>query len=110
MSKPSSSSPSSYPESRLQGLRHHTTHQRQATVERLRIAIASLEARGEPVTFKTIRAESDLASVVIRRNPEAFALFHEHSTFLATKQEAARKKHQEYSQEQIPFSLTKSLN
>ena len=84
--------PSNYPKQRLAGLRRHAAEQRQATLERLRGAIETLKARGEPITVHTIRAESHLDYQSYARNPEALKLFQEHSTFLAAKRKEARKR------------------
>jgi len=88
------SSAAKYTESRLEGLRRHAAEQKQATLERLRATIASLQARKEPITVHTIRVASGLDYKSYARNPEALALFQEHSTFLAAKRKEARKKRQ----------------
>jgi hypothetical protein len=95
MSKPSPSS--SYTEQRLAGLRRYAAEQRQATLERLRAAIEALEARGEPITVHTIRAESHLDYKAYARNLEALKLFQEHSTFLAAQRKEARRKRKKRS-------------
>lgn len=86
--------PSTYPEQRLAGLRRHATEQQQATFSRLRAAIEALEARGEPITVHTIRAESHLDYKSYARNPEALKLFQQHSTYLAAKRRESRKRRQ----------------
>jgi hypothetical protein len=88
------SSTAKYTERRLEGLRRHAAEQKQATLERLRAAIASLKAREEPITVHTIRAASGLDYKAYARNPEALKLFQEHSTFLAAKRKEARKRRQ----------------
>ena len=88
------SSAAKYPASRLEGLRRHAAEQKQATLERLRAAIASLQARKEPITVHTIRAESGLDYKAYARNPEALRLFQEHSTFLVAERKEARKRRQ----------------
>jgi hypothetical protein len=88
------SSAAKYTASRLEGLRRHAAEQKQATLERLRAAIASLQARKEPITVHTIRAESGLDYKAYARNPEALKLFQQHSTFLAAKRKGSRKRRQ----------------
>lgn len=80
------------PESRLAGLRRHAAQQKQATLERLRAAIVSLKAKGEPITVHTVRGESGLDYQSYARNPEALALFQEHSTFLVARRKETRGK------------------
>jgi hypothetical protein len=92
MSKPSYSL--GYTEQRLAGLRRHAAQQRQATLERLQTAIVALKAKGEPITVHTVREMSGLDYKSYARNPEALALFQEHSTFLAAKRKEARGKRQ----------------
>ena len=92
MSKPSHSS--GYTEQRLAGLRRHAAELRQATLERLQTAIASLKAKGEPITVHTVRETSGLDYKSYARNPEALALFQENSTFLAARRKEARGKRQ----------------
>jgi len=110
MSQPSSVSSSEYTEHRLQGLRRHAAEQRQATLERLRVAIEALKARGEPITVHTIRAESHLDYKSYARNPEALKLFQEQSTFLATKRKQARRRRKDGLQEEPPASKDPLLN
>lgn len=110
MSQPPSVSPSAYTEQRLEGLRRHAAERRQATLERLRVAIDALKARGEPITVHTIRAESQLDYKSYARNPEALKLFQEHSTFLAAKRKEARKKRSKESGEGVSPSKDPLLN
>lgn len=110
MPKVSACAPSKYTESRLEGLRQYAAHQRQATLERLRAAIASLQARGAPITVHTVRAESGLDYKSYARNPEALALFQEHSTFLAAKRKEARGKHKKGTTEGMPQQKDPLLN
>ena len=100
MSQPPSVSHSEYTEHRLEGLRRHAAELRQATLERLRVAIEALKARGEPITVHTIRAESHLDYKSYARNPEALKLFQDHSTFLAAKRKEARRKRRRGSEEE----------
>jgi hypothetical protein len=94
MSTLSHVSQSTYTEQRLAGLRRHAVQQRQATLERLQAALASLKAKGEPVTVHTVRETSGLDYKSYARNPEALALFQENSTFLVAKRKVARGKRQ----------------
>jgi hypothetical protein len=71
-------------------LRAYAAQQKQATVERLRQAIAQLEAEGRPVTTFTVREVSGLDYMAYYRNPEALALFRKHSTHLR-RERAARQ-------------------
>ncbi len=71
-------------------LRTHAARQKQTTVERLKQAIASLEAEHRPVTVFTIKEVSGLDYMAYYRNAEALALFRRHSTHLQT----ARSKEQ----------------
>lgn len=108
MSKSVHMPPTEYTEQRLEGLQRHAAQQKQATLERLRTAISSLVAKGEPITGHTIRAESGLDYKSYARNPEALKLFQERSTFLATKRKEARRKRSkgsevEHSQAQDPL-------
>jgi len=93
---------SSYPEQRLAGLRRHAADQQQATFSRLRAAIEALEARGEPITVHTIRAESHLDYQSYARNPGALKLFQQHSTYLAAKRKEARKRRKKEAGAEAP--------
>ncbi|SRR6266849_6235663 len=77
-------------EQQLVGLRTHTETQKQATVARLRTAILSLETSGQPISARTIQEKCGLEYASIRRNPEALALYQQHSTFLQARRK--RKK------------------
>lgn len=76
-------------------LRAHAAVQKQATVERLTQAIATLEAEGHPVNTFTIKEVSGMDYMTYYRNPEALALFRTHSTHLReerVKEEAKRRR------------------
>jgi hypothetical protein len=92
MTKSSAAARLAYSAERLSGLRQRAAQQKQATVERLQAALRTLKGRGDPITVYTIRAECGLDYQSYARNPEALALFREHSTFLAAKRKAARTK------------------
>jgi len=79
-------------EQQLVGLRAHAQRQKQNTVERLRTAIASLQAQHKPISARTIYEECGLEYASFRRNPEALLLYQQHSTFL--KRERKRKRTQ----------------
>lgn len=79
---------------RYDHLRTYAATQRQMTVERLKEAITQLEAEGRPVTTFTIKEVSGLHYMAYYRNPEAFALFQQHSTHLRKEQEKAYAKQQ----------------
>jgi len=75
-------------------LRAHAATQRQMTVERLKQAIATLEAAGRPVTTFSIKEVSQLDYMAYYRNAEALALFRAHSTHLReerAKEEVKRR-------------------
>jgi hypothetical protein len=79
-----------YSQQQLAGLRAHAKAQKQSTVERLRTAITSLQARNQPISARTIYEECGLEYASFRRNPEALLLYQQHSTFL--KRERKRTK------------------
>lgn len=81
-----------YSEKQLAGLRTYTLAQKQATVDRLRTAIASLQAKQLPISARTLWEECGLAYNSIKRNPEALALFQEHSVSLKAKRKRANVK------------------
>jgi hypothetical protein len=81
-----------YEEQRLSGLREHAARQRQATLERLQTAVATLREHRRPITVLTVREVSGLDYKSIVRNPEALALFQANSTFLVAKRKAAKRK------------------
>ena len=82
--------PRAYPEQQLIGLYTHAQAQKQNTIERLTVAIASLNRQKKPISARTIYEECGLAHAALRRNPEALQLFQRHSTFL--KRESKKKK------------------
>ena len=71
-------------------LRVYAARQKQTTVERLKHAIAQLEANKRPVTAFTIKEISGLDYMAYYRNREAFLLFQEHSTHLRKKRDQAQ--------------------
>ncbi len=87
---------------RLAGLRAHAARQRQATIDRLRDAIASLEAAGRPVSATTIREVSGLAYMAYYRNAEAFALYRRHSTHLRADRERAQADRAQWRRDRQP--------
>ena len=80
----------SYSEQQLAGLRAHAQAQKQSTVERLRTAIASLQAQHQPISARTIYEECGLTYASLRRNPEALLLYQQHSTFLKQKRKRVK--------------------
>ena len=81
----------SYSEERLAGIKAHTAAQKQATVERLRVAIEALKAAKKPITVYTIREVSGLDYTSYARNEEALALFRANSTHLTKKHKRRSK-------------------
>jgi hypothetical protein len=79
-----------YTEQQLAGLREHTQAQKQNTVERLRTAIASLQAQHKPISARTIYEECGLAYAALRRNPEALLLYQQYSTFLKQQRKGTK--------------------
>ena len=79
-----------YSERQLAGLREYTQTQKQNTVHRLSVAIASLTTQHKPISTRTIFEECGLAYASIRRNPEALLLYQQHSTFLKQKRKRAK--------------------
>ncbi len=79
-----------YPASRLAGLRAHTAARQQDTCERLAAAIREVQARGEAVSVRTIRAACGLDYASYARNPAALALFRAHSAHLALTRRRTR--------------------
>ncbi len=77
-------------EQQLAGLRAHAQAQKQSTVERLRTAIAALQAQHKPISARTIYEECGLEYASIRRNPEALLLYQQHSTFLKRERKRTR--------------------
>jgi hypothetical protein len=80
----------SYSEQQLAGLRAHTQAQKQSTVERLRTAIASLQAQHKAISARAIYEECGLSYASFRRNPEALLLYQQHSTFLKRERKRTR--------------------
>ena len=78
-------------EDRYAHLRAHAALQKQATIDRLKQAIAQLEAERRPITTFTIREASGLNYMAYYRNPEALALFRRHSTYLRNEREKRRR-------------------
>lgn len=79
-------------EAQLAGLRQSTAARKQATIERLRTAIASLKDKKQEVSVQTIYDECGLHYAAIHRNPEALALFRANSTSLLAKKKQRRRK------------------
>lgn len=79
-------------EGSLSRLHAYAAMQKQTTVERLKQAIETLEAKGHPVTTFTIKEISGMDYMVYYRNREAFALFQQHSTHLRKEREKEQVK------------------
>jgi hypothetical protein len=79
-------------EDRHAHLRHYAARRKQATVDRLRLAITQLEREKRPVTTFTIKEVSGLDYMAYYRNPEALALFRHHSTHLRKEREIKRSR------------------
>lgn len=79
-----------YSEQQLAGLRSHAEAQKQSTVERLRIAITSLQEQHKSISARTIYEECGLEYASFRRNPEALLLYQQHSTFLKHERKRTR--------------------
>jgi hypothetical protein len=79
-------------ETQLAALRQSTTARKQATVERLRTAIASLKGKRREISVQAIYEECGLRYGAIHRNPEALALFRANSTSLVAKKKRTRRK------------------
>ncbi len=79
-------------EERYAHLRANALAQKQVTVDRLRRAIATLEAEGRPVNTFTVKEVSGLDYMAYYRNAEALALFRTHSTHLRKEREKERAK------------------
>src|SRR5712691_6772255 len=73
-------------------LRANAAAQKQATVDRLAQAIATLEAEGRPVNTFTIKEVSGLDYMAYYRNTEALALFRRHSTHLRKERQKEQSK------------------
>jgi uncharacterized coiled-coil protein SlyX len=79
-------------EDRYAHLRANAAAQKQATVDRLSQAIATLEAEGRPVNTFTIKEVSGLDYMAYYRNVEALSLFRKHSTHLRQEREKEQAK------------------
>src|SRR3989442_307576 len=90
-------------EDRYAHLRANAAAQKQATVDRLSQAIATLEAEGRPVNTFTIKEVSGLDYMAYYRNAEALALFRTHSTHLRDEREKKRTKRRRSRQRQEEF-------
>ena len=75
-------------------LRANAAAQKQTTIDRLRKAIAQLEAEGRPVNTFTIKEVSGMDYMIYYRNREAFQLFQERSTHLRREREQEQAKRQ----------------
>ena len=84
--------PHGYPDAQLSGLRASTTARKQATVERLRTAVASLKVKKQAITVQSIYEECGLRYAAIHRNPEALALFRANSTHLQKQKQRTKRK------------------
>jgi len=83
-------SPHTYTEEQLAGLYASTTARKQATVDRLRAAIASLKEKKQDITAQSIYAECGLHYSSYVRNEEAIALFRANSTYLEEKKKRTK--------------------
>jgi uncharacterized protein involved in exopolysaccharide biosynthesis len=81
-----------YSAQQLSGLLTSTTARKQETVKRLKAAIESLNAKGQPITVQTIYAECGLHYSTYVRNEEAIALFRANSTHLAQRRKPTKRK------------------
>ncbi len=79
-------------EAQLVALRQSTAARKQATIERLRTAIASLKNQKREISVQTIYDECGLRYAAIHRNPEALALFRANSSNLVAKKKRTRRK------------------
>jgi hypothetical protein len=79
-------------EDRYAHLRANAAAQRQATVQRLKAAIAQLEVEERPANTFTVKEVSGLDYMAYYRNPEALALFRTHSTHLRKEREKEQAK------------------
>ncbi len=77
---------------RYSHLRANAAVQKQATLSRLALGIAELEAKKRPVNTFTIKEVSGLDYMAYYRNPEALALFRTHSTHLREKRRQEQEK------------------
>src|SRR6266699_6316991 len=81
-----------YSEQQLSGLHSSTAARKQETVERLRMAIESLQAKKQAISAQNIYAECGLHYASLRRNPEAIALFRANSTHLTQQKKQTKRK------------------
>jgi hypothetical protein len=88
-------------QAQLAALRQSTTARKQATVERLRTAIASLKAKKREISVQTIFEECGLRYAAIHRNPEALALFRANSSSLIAKKKRTRRRSTTNDEEMI---------
>jgi hypothetical protein len=100
----------SYPEQQLAGLRKHAQAQKQNTVSRLSITIASLTAQHKPISARTIREECGLEYASLRRNPEALLLYQQHSTFLKQKRKQTKAPKPDALKPRDPFLAYKKAD
>jgi hypothetical protein len=87
-------------EERYAHLRANAAAQKQATVDRLSQAIATLKAEGRPVNTFTIKEVSGLDYMSYYRNADALALFRTHSTHLRRDREKEQAKRRQSRQKQ----------
>jgi hypothetical protein len=100
----------SYSEQQLAGLRAHAQAQKQSTVERLRNAIAALQAQHQPISARTIYEECGLTYASLRRNPEALLLYQQHGTFLKQKRKRAKAPHPDATTPRDPLLAYKKAD
>jgi hypothetical protein len=89
-------------ETQLAALRQSTTARKQATVERLHTAIASLKGKRREISVQAIYEECGLRYGAIHRNPEALALFRANSTSLVAKKKWSRNKRGTCDEDALP--------
>src|SRR5258706_13756343 len=89
---PGTSKQQMYSKRRLAGLDAHTAAQKRATVDRLTAAIKSLKGKKLPISIKAIREECGLEYNSIKRNPEAYLLYQQNSTYLRRKREKMKSR------------------
>src|ERR1700731_844136 len=86
--------------------------QRQETVNRLTRAITQLESENRPITTFTIKEVSGLDYMSYYRNPEALALFRQHSTHLRherAKHRQSKRKAADASMHEVAVSACDPL-
>jgi len=89
---PGTSKQQMYSKRRLARLDTHTAAQKRATVDRLTAAIKSLKGKKLPISIKAIREECGLEYNSIKRNPEAYLLYQQNSTYLGRKREKMKSR------------------